>query len=286
MNVMANGLSVERVGRITGSRVAAVLGLNPYQKARDVLTEMVREAHGLPPLFQGNEATEWGKAHEPMALAAYERERGVMTYGGQSIILHPEHDFLAVTPDGLVDDDGMIECKAPFRGRYNTIAEVPYYLPQVQLQLACSGRAWCDFVVWREGQIWVDRVPADRDWLPGVLPMLSAFMAAYREAVANPDDYLADPERSDSAWKKAAAEYVAAREAEEAAKARMTAARDALLQLAGDRSAKGCGVQVIRAERAGSVAYAKAIKDLCPDADLTPYTGQPAIVYTVKECKQ
>ena len=36
---MANGLSPLRIGRITGSRVAAILGVNPYSKRADVLRE-------------------------------------------------------------------------------------------------------------------------------------------------------------------------------------------------------------------------------------------------------
>ena len=286
---MDNGLSPERVGRITGSRCAAVLGVNPYAKREDVLREMVREYAGAPREFTGNDATRHGQEHEPDALAAYEAERGVMTYGGGEIVLHPLHDFLAVTPDGLVGHDGLVECKAPYRGKYTTIAEVPYYVPQVQLQLACTGRDWCDFVVWRGGAISVDRVAVDQDWLPSVLPQLVEFMDVYRDAIAHPDniaEYTGDKVRADKAWRDAADDYLTALgmlgDVERAVKAK----RDRLLELAGDSSVKGCGVQVIRSERAGSVAYAQALKALAPDADLTPFTGKPSVVFTVKEAKQ
>lgn len=292
---MDNGLSPLRVGRITGSRCAAVLGLNPYSTRADVLREMVREHFGADREFTGNEATEWGQAHEPDALAAYEAERGVMTYGGGEIVLHPLHDFLAVTPDGFVGDDGLVECKAPFRGRYTTIAEVPYYVPQVQLQLACTGRAWCDFVVWRDGAISVDRVTADQTWLPAVLPALTDFMTDFAAALASKEaaaPYLADKVAdmdSSAEWQDAAAYYSIAVSEREIAEARVKAAREALVDLAqatGCKTAKGCGWQVIRSERAGPVAYAKAIKDLAPDADLSAYTGKPTVIYTVKESAQ
>jgi putative phage-type endonuclease len=280
---MDNGLSPLRVGRLTGSRVAAALGLNPYNSRADVLREMVREHFGAEREFTGNEATRWGQDHEPQALALYEAQAGVMTYGGGELLIHPAHDFLAVTPDGLVGDDGMIECKAPYRGKYSTLAEVPYYAPQVQLQLAVTGRKWCDFVVWRDGAISVDRIAADPFWLPSVLPALAAFMADYAAALAAPDAHLADKERSDKAWRDAADDYLGALAALNDLEAIVKAKREALLALAGDATAKGCGVQVIRSERAGSVAYAKALKDLAPDADLTPYTGKPTTVFTVKE---
>lgn len=286
---MDNGLSPLRVGRITGSRCAAVLGLNPYNTRADVLREMVREHFGAEREFTGNEATEWGQAHEPDALAAYEAERGVMTYGGGEIVLHPLYDFLAVTPDGFVGDDGLIECKAPFRGRYTTISEVPYYMPQVQLQLACTGRAWCDFVVWRDGAISVDRVTADSDWLTRNLGNLQNFMDDYADALKAPDAHLADKVADmdgNPDWQRYAAAYASAKSVEAEAKASADAAREKLIELAqnaGCKNAKGFGLQVIRSERSGSVAYAKAIKDLAPDADLSAYTSKPTVIYTVKE---
>lgn len=281
---MDNGLSELRIGRITGSRVGAILGLNPYSKRQDVLREMVREHFNAPREFVGNDATRYGQDKEPEALAKYEAQRGVMTYGGGECLLHPVHGFLAVTPDGLVDDDGMIECKAPYRGNYTHWNEKPYYEAQMRLQLECAGRQWCDFaVLQRDGTLHVSRLTHDPAWLPSVLPTLQAFMADYAAAIAAPEAHLADKEREDSAWREAAEDYRTACLHLAAAETAQKAARERLLTLAGDCSAKGAGVQVIRSERAGSVAYAKAIKDLAPDADLTPYTGKPSIVFTVKE---
>lgn len=278
-----SGLSPLRVGRITGSRVAAILGLNPYQSRSDILRLMVREAHGASREFTGNEATRHGQAHEPDALAAYEAQYGVMTYGGGDLILHPLYPFLAVTPDGLVNDDGMVECKAPYRGRYTSIAEVPYYMPQVQLQLACTGRRWCDFVIWRDDGIVVDRVMADSDWLTRNLGVLQNFMGDFSDAMLTPEPHLSDKERSDAVWREAADDYLNASAALADMDRIVKAKRERLLELAGDAGAKGCGVQVIRCERAGSVAYAKAIKDLAPGADLSAYTSKPTVYFTVKE---
>lgn len=276
-------LDPRRAGRITGSRIGAILGLNPYSTRRDVLREMVRESHGAEREFQGNEATRYGEAHEPDALAAYEAREGVMTYGGGELLIHPVHDFLAVTPDGLVGDDGMIECKAPFRGTYTHWNEKPYYEAQMRLQMECAGRAWCDFVVWRDGEIAVSRIEHDATWLPSVLPVLEQFMADYRAAMEAPESYLADTIRDDKAWRDAASDYLDTLAAFNDIERMMKSKRERLIELAGDSSAKGCGVQVIRSERAGSVAYAKAVKELLPDADLSEYTGKPTTVFTVKE---
>lgn len=283
---MDNGLSPLRIGRITGSRVGAILGLNPYSKPADVLREMVREAHGAPREFTGNAATAYGKEKEPEALALYEARHGVMTYGGDDCIVHPEFDFLAVTPDGLVESDGMVECKAPYRGNYTHWSDKPYYTVQMRLQTDSARREWCDFAVLdRAGKLHVSRMTHDPKWLPSVMGRLEDFMAEYHAAMKDPDAHLSGRDREDSTWREAAEDFRAACLHLEAAKAKQEVARDTLLSLAGDATVKGCGVQVIRSERAGSVAYARAIKELAPDADLSPYTGNPTVIYTVKELK-
>ena len=288
--MMDNGLSPLRIGRITGSRIGAILGMNPYQSRDDVLRQMVREALGAEPEFTGNDATRYGQAKEPEALAAYEAERGVMTYGGGECVVHPVHEFLAVTPDGLVDPGGLIECKAPYSGTYTHWQEKPYYEAQMRLQLECCGRDWCDFVVLdRDGQIHVSRLEHDPDWLLGIMPTLQGFMADYADALESPSEHLADKVADmsrNAEWEAHAAAYSLAKAAADEAKALMDEAKSALVKLAegsGSKNAKGCGLQVIRSERAGSVAYAKAIKELAPDADLSAFTGKPTTIYTVRE---
>lgn len=284
--VRESTLSPLRTGRITGSRVGAILGLNPHQSAADVLRAMVREHFGAASEFDGNDATAYGTDHEPDALAAYEAREGVMSYGGGECIIHPAHDFLAVTPDGLVGEAGMVECKCPYRGRYTHWRERPYYEAQMRLQLECCGRQWCDFaVLHRDGVLHVSRLEHDPAWLPGILPTLESFMAQYRAATASKDaaaEHLADLERSDAEWRKAAAAYREAKQAAEQAAAVEKAARDALIALA-PNGAKGCGVSLIRSERAGSVQYAKALQHYAPTADLAPFAGKPTLVYSVRE---
>lgn len=284
-------LSPDRCDRITGSRVSTIIGLNQHAKRHDVIRDMVRQHFGAEPEFIGNAATEHGQAREPDALAAYEAQAGVMTYGGGELLIHPDHDFLAVTPDGLVGDDGMVECKAPYSARYCHADERPDYVAQMQLQMACAGRQWCDFVVYRDGEIHVSRVAFDPQWLPSVMPQLEAFMSDYRAALESPDEHLADKcadMDDDREWRTWAAAYAIAKEGEAEAKAAADKARERLIELAqatGCKNAKGHGWQVIRSERAGSIAYAKAIKDLAPDADLSAYAGKPSTTYTIRESK-
>lgn len=279
-------LDPRRAGRITGSRVAGILGLSPYATRASVMRDMVRQYLGLPDLFTGNVATEHGVAHEPDALAAYERITGQFTYGGGELIIHPEHDFLAVTPDGLVGDDGMVEAKAPYRATYRHHSERLDYCVQMQLQMACAGRKWCDFVVWySDDDAPISRLDYDPDWLPSVLPELESFMAEYREIIADPsrcEEMAGSIERDDPEWSEAARQWLHAKAlADDYAELEKKA--KAALEALAPGGASGAGVQLTRVERAGSIAYAKAIKELAPDADLEPYRGKPTTFFTVKE---
>ncbi len=285
MNALAQPvLDVRRTGRITGSRVSAVLGLSPYQSPDDCLRQMVREYFGAASEFTGNVATEHGQRHEPDALAAYEARYGIMCHGGGELVIHPEHDFLAVTPDGLCGDEGLVEVKAPYRASYTDITERPDYFAQVQLQLACTGRLWCHFVIWRDGEISINGVNYDSEWLAGVMPALVAFMARYHAAIASDEaaaPHLADKERKDFDWREAASVYRAAKQALDAAQEDETSARAMLLALA-PGGAKGCGVTLSRAERTGSVDYARALKQAAPDFDVEPFRKSGSVVYSVR----
>lgn len=277
----------QRVGRITGSRVAAVLGLDKYKTRDELMREMVREHHGAEREFTGNAATAHGHEHEDDAVDLYEQETGSkVQYTGQHI--HREHDWLAASPDGLVSDSGLIEVKCPYRGTYTSAAEVPHYIEQMQLQMEVTQRDWCDFVIWRDDTIIIERIARNAQWLANNLPALSAFMADYRETIASDElsaRHLAPLIREDATWQALEAEYLDAKAAADEITTRLDAAKKALIDAAGEQSQKGRLVQVIRAERSGPVAYAKAIADLLPGADLSKYAGKSSVVYTVKECK-
>lgn len=181
-------LSPQRAGRITGSRVAAILGANRYSRRIDVMRELVREAWGDPSEFDGNDATRYGQLHEADAVAAYEAERGVLVHSQQEFVIHPDYDYLAVTVDGFVGDDGLIECKCPYSGRYRHIDEKPDHEAQIRFQLAVTGREWGDYCVWADREpVSISRVEHDPLWLPEVLPKLRRFMDEFRRTAASAD---------------------------------------------------------------------------------------------------
>lgn len=137
-----------RLGRITGSRFAAVMSTGKTRD--DLIRDLAWERFtGRPVETYQNAAMLRGVELEPEARDWYSfaRDVAVREFG---FIVHPEHDFIGISPDGLVGDDGLIEIKCPgHRAHMDVVAQrkVPsQYRWQVQGQLWVTGRRWLDFV--------------------------------------------------------------------------------------------------------------------------------------------
>lgn len=141
-----------RVGRATASRFADVLATIKSGEAasrRNYRAQLVTERlTGLPVESYQSAEMRWGIECEPYAREAY----SVTT--GQSVMQvgFIEHGELAAgcSPDGLVGDDGLLECKCPNTATHiDTLlagGKQPDYMAQVQGQLWISDRKWCDLV--------------------------------------------------------------------------------------------------------------------------------------------
>ncbi|EJF82934.1 hypothetical protein MCY_01455 [Bartonella rattimassiliensis 15908] len=93
---------------------------------------------------------QWGIEHEEDALMkeyAFIYDTEVISCG---FIQHPKIEMAGTSPDGFVDDDGLVEVKCPQANTHlrffidNQIK--PEYSAQMQFQMACTGRKWCDFI--------------------------------------------------------------------------------------------------------------------------------------------
>jgi putative phage-type endonuclease len=99
--------------------------------------------------FAPNAAMIRGTEQEPIARAAYEAHSGVFV-DQLGFVPHPTIKWLGASPDGLVGHEGLVELKNPNSAthlQYRKAGKVPTkYKNQMMLQLACTGRKWCDFV--------------------------------------------------------------------------------------------------------------------------------------------
>jgi len=143
----------ERLGRVTASRVSDALSLlkngSSSQAREKYKMELVTEIiTGSPVEHYVSPAMDWGVSNEPLARTAYEMETDA-DCERIGLVIHPEINRAAASPDGLVGDDGLVEIKCP-----TTMTHLSYlrdgiapdqYIHQMMWQMACTGRKWCDF---------------------------------------------------------------------------------------------------------------------------------------------
>ena len=142
-----------RLGKATASRIADIVATTKsgYGASRaNYAAELIAERlTGVPAERFTNAAMAWGTEKEPEARSSYEfyRDCSVVQVG---FIHHPAIPNSGASPDGLVGDDGLVEIKCPNTATHlDTLVgqAVPKkYESQIQWQLACTERRWCDFV--------------------------------------------------------------------------------------------------------------------------------------------
>jgi hypothetical protein len=162
-----------RCGKVTASRVADIIAKTKtgYSASREnYLAQLVCERMTQKPAESySNAAMQWGTDQEPFARAAYEANKDVLVEE-VGFVVHPTIEGAGASPDGLVGVFGLVEIKCPNTATHiQTLLDqkVPEkYNTQMQWQMACTGRHWCDFVSFdprmAEGlQLFIKRVEYD-----------------------------------------------------------------------------------------------------------------------------
>lgn len=144
-----------RCGKLTASQAYPVLVMGargkPLKAREDLKAKILAErlTGSVEPCFV-SAAMQWGTDHEAEARRAYLAARGEPWYEPVGLVDHPSIPMLGASPDGLIDEEGLVEIKCPATVTHlRRIAEgkVPdEYRPQMLVQLACTGRRWVDYV--------------------------------------------------------------------------------------------------------------------------------------------
>lgn len=177
-----------RLGKVTASRVADVIAKTKtgYSTSREnYMAQLVCERMtGTQGESFSSVAMQWGTDQEPLARAAYEAAKDVLV-DEVGFIVHPTIINAGASPDGLVGDDGLIEIKCPNTATHiDTLLsdKVPSkYNTQMQWQMACTGRKWCDFVSFDprmpEGlQLFIRRVDFDAEYVKMLEAEITEFL--------------------------------------------------------------------------------------------------------------
>jgi putative phage-type endonuclease len=162
-----------RLGCVTASRIGDVCARTKtgWGAARknymyDLVVERLSGTH----VASGTGAARrWGEEVEPEAKIAYEFYRDA-TIVEAGFIKHPTIGDTGASPDGLIVDDGLVEFKCPTLAVHlETLAAeeiAQEYVLQMQWQMCCTGRKWCDFASYdprfpETMRLYVRRVPRD-----------------------------------------------------------------------------------------------------------------------------
>ena len=272
----------KRKGKVTGSNVGAILGFDPFRSKNDVLRAMVRAFHKADSEFTGNIATEYGTKFESFALADLELEIGkdIIETGFH---VH-ENEWLGASPDGLINDDAVVEIKCPFGKRnsndFKPLHLQPHYHAQMQIEMHCTGRKECYFYQWSSVGSSLEMLDYSPQWIETNLPKLEEFYVLYLSELSN-DAHL-EPLIATKEAVQLADKFRSAKNNLDEAKANLDAARKELIALADGKKSNISGLLVYPINKKGSISYAKVVKDNLPDLDLSEYMGNPSTSWGVK----
>lgn len=186
-----------RRGKVTASKIADVMATGrsgkPSATRANYAADLVAERlSGEPTQGFSNAAMQWGTETEPEARAAYEFMADA-TVTEVGFIPHPSIDDAGASPDGLVGDDGLVEIKCPNTAKHIatlTGAQIDgKYIKQMQFQMACTGRAWCDFVSYDPRlppamALWIKRIHRDDEAIAEIEKAVREFLAEVYETEA------------------------------------------------------------------------------------------------------
>ncbi|QHJ77478.1 MAG: hypothetical protein [Caudoviricetes sp.] len=184
-----------RLGKVTASRIGDLMAKtrSGYSASRaNYMTELaIQRLTGTVEQGFTSPAMQWGTDQESNARNAYsfftDNEVNEIAF-----INHPVIEQAGASPDGLVGDDGLVEIKCPnsathldtlLTGKINN-----KYLFQMQWQMACTGRKWCDFVSFdprfpEDLKIFIKRVNRDDELIAEITEEVKKFLSELDETM-------------------------------------------------------------------------------------------------------
>ena len=142
----------KRLGKITGSTIHKIMSDKENSSTRlKLLQDLTLERiSGSPTKNIVTAPMARGLELESEARKAYESENQKVILTG--FVDHPTIKEAGASPDGLVGEEGIIEIKCLNIKKHDEIVNkqtLPkQYNLQIQFQLACTNRTWCDFVAY------------------------------------------------------------------------------------------------------------------------------------------
>lgn len=185
-----------RCGKATASCIADIIATTKTgwgaSRANYAAKLVAERLTGVSAEGFSNAAMQWGTDMEPEAREAYSFRQDV-DVAEIAFVDHPTIAMSGASPDGLVGDDGLVEIKCPITATHIATllgGSVPSkYYTQIQWQLACTGRKWCDFASYdprlpESMRLFVERVHRDDDEIARLEGLVREFLDEVSATVA------------------------------------------------------------------------------------------------------
>lgn len=124
----------------------------------------------------------WGCEHEKVALESYIKKSGHHTdivVSESGLVIDASYPHMGASPDGIVTcaccGRGVIEIKCPYSCRDKTFLEATGDYYQVQAEMKFCQCLYCDFFVWSEEDIVIERIVPDIEFIESALEKATMF---------------------------------------------------------------------------------------------------------------
>jgi len=167
--------AVERRKRLTASNFGRICKLRKTTSVTGLLKSLLYSQ------FKGTLATNYGKEKEDEAIQQFIEETG-LPVSKCGLFVDKHKTFLAASPDGLVEEDSIVEVKCPykivdltpkegieqkkidfciFKNDTLELKRNHNYYYQVQGQLHITGRNFCYFILWSAKGLLYEKIKRD-----------------------------------------------------------------------------------------------------------------------------
>ena len=219
-------------------------------------------------------------------MLGYSQKTGNLVHECGFYVSH-DYNWLGASPDGIVElSEGchaILEIKCPFSLRnsllpeFKSIEAQPHYYAQVQIEMFCTGITKTHFYQWNQYADSLEIVEYSQDWIDENIPKLFEFYEKFLIEIKNPIHL--QPlvkELNNDKTLALLAEYDRLSTIIDDSTARKAEVLTELVVMANNQNSVIHGRKLTQISKAGAISYAKAIKDLLPDADLSAYQGKPS----------
>ncbi|MEC7839053.1 MAG: YqaJ viral recombinase family protein [Chlamydiota bacterium] len=238
-----------RRSKIGSSDAPIIMGKSPWKTPHQLWEEKM----GIKDSFFESQTMRRGKDLESEARKAFEAQTGLVVW--PDVLTHNEHDFIIASMDGITMDGGQaVEIKCPGDKTHSMALQgiIPeHYQIQMQHQLAVAGLKKMFYYSFDGTQGILLELERDEQLIQELIQKEKEF---YKYILDNDPPY---NQRTDELWQAYAKKWKSIQNDKRVIEVEEKKCREALIELAGEKTSQGSGIRVTKYSRKGRVAYEK-----------------------------